>query len=145
MAVRAQTGKDVQISIGSDVVGCAQKISFTVQAGTVDVTCAASGEWKQVKAGQKSWTGNLSGIVRVTTSTDIASNVTSQELFGMLRDGTEVTVVFETVDGTAGDFIYTGTALVTNLNADFTLTADGEAVFSADLTGTGELVLTVAS
>lgn len=140
---KALIGQDVSFTVDGIAVGCATQLDYTITSGMVDVTCASSGSWKEQKPGQLSWNGTVNGVTRITTGDDIATNVTSKQLFDNIKDGDLIVVSWTESDGTV-DHDYSGSAYVSSLQKSAAPVAGGEATFSCSLEGTGALTCTVS-
>jgi predicted secreted protein len=119
-------GKDGALSIGGTNIAMLTAWNVTQSAETLE--CAYMGvNWKDYKAGLRSWEGSADANFTDDTATQAANEVVV---------GTEVAVVFYPVD--AGTMSFTGTAIVTSIDNNAAL-GDVQTV-SLSLTGSGELV-----
>ncbi len=119
-------GKDGALSIGGTNVAMLTSWNVTQSAETLE--CAYMGvDWKDYKAGLRSWEGSADANFTDDTATQAANEVVV---------GSEVAVVFYPV--AAGTMSFTGTAIVTSIDNNVAL-GDVQTV-SLSLTGSGELV-----
>lgn len=135
----ALIGQDVSMSINSVIIGCARQLDYELSVGMVDVSCASSGDNKEQKPGQLSWKGSLSGVTRITTGDDIATNQTSYELFNAIKNRTLLTLVWIEDNGLGVTHEYSGSGYASSLKKTAAPIAGGEATFSCDFEGTGAL------
>ena len=125
--------KDVVVKVNDIVVGCAQSADFTVTREMDEATCAASGGWRQVSPGEKSWSGSFSAVFRAfTTAEEEATNASFDDLFDMLDDGTEVTIEYSRI---AGGKRYTGQAFISEVS--YSQPESGVVTWTASYTGNG--------
>ena len=118
-------GKDGALSIGGTNVAMLTSWNVTQSAETLE--CAYMGvDWKDYKAGLRSWEGSADANFTDDTATQAMNEVVV---------GSEVAVVFYPVD--AGTMSFTGTAIVTSIDNNVAL-GDVQTV-SLSLTGSGEL------
>lgn len=108
---------NVVIKINNKVFGCAQTATFTTEVAMVDVTCAATGNFKSQVPGQESWSGSISAILRTFSTTELATNVTLREVYTKLRDRAKVDVEFEMGDliNPADTYTFTAQAYLSNI------------------------------
>lgn len=119
-------GKDGALSIGGTNVAMLTAWNVTQSAETLE--CAYMGvDWKDYKAGLRSWEGSADANFTDDTATQAMNEVVV---------GSEVAVVFYPVD--AGTMSFTGTAIVTSMDNNAAL-GDVQTV-SLSLTGSGALV-----
>ena len=118
-------GKDGALSIGGTNVAMLTAWNVTQSAETLE--CAYMGvDWKDYKAGLRSWEGSADANFTDDSATQAANEIVV---------GTEVAVVFYPV--AAGTMSFTGTAIVTSIDNNVAL-GDVQTV-SLSLTGSGEL------
>lgn len=141
MAVTTLVGKDVSIKIDTVNVGCATDISLDISAEMITTTCAASGGWKEQKPGEKSASGSLGGVMRVTTEGDIPTNITHAELFAKMVAGTACAIIFTATAGAGIGITYTCTAYISGLQIQAKPVGNGEATFTANIAVTGAVVV----
>jgi len=119
-------GKDGALSVGGTNVAMLTAWNVTQSAETLE--CAYMGvDWKDYKAGLRSWEGSADANFTDNTATQAMNEIVV---------GTEVAVVFYPV--AAGNMSFTGTAIVTSIDNNVAL-GDVQTV-SLSLTGTGSLV-----
>ena len=119
-------GKDGALSVGGTNVAMLTAWNVTQSAETLE--CAYMGvDWKDYKAGLRSWEGSADANFTDNTATQAMNEIVV---------GTEVAVVFYPV--AAGTMSFTGTAIVTSIDNNVAL-GDVQTV-SLSLTGTGSLV-----
>ena len=138
MALKVETGFNLQISIGTIVIGCAQTVKFGSAREVKDATCAASAGVKESVPGQKSYTMSADALMRVATGTDIATNVTVKTLEEAFEAGTLLAFSFGT--STVGATKKAGTCYVQSLEQ--TGGATDDAKFSVTFEVTGAVVYT---
>jgi Phage tail tube protein len=126
---------DVVVKVNSVIVGCAQSAEFTVSREMDEATCSASGGWKQVSPGQKSWSGSFSAVLRNFTTAEEAANVSFDEILDLLDDGTEVTVEYSRI---AGGKRYSGQAYLSEVS--YSQPDKGAVTWSANYEGNGAFV-----
>ena len=118
-------GKDGALSIGGTNVAMLTAWNVTQSAETLE--CAYMGvDWKDYKAGLRSWEGSADANFTDDSATQAANEIVV---------GTEVAVVFYPV--AAGTMSFSGTAIVTSIDNNVAL-GDVQTV-SLSLTGSGEL------
>ena len=118
-------GKDGALSVGGTNVAMLTSWNVTQSAETLE--CAYMGvDWKDYKAGLRSWEGSADANFTDDTATQAMNEIVV---------GTEVAVVFYPV--AAGNMSFTGTAIVTSIDNNVAL-GDVQTV-SLSLTGSGEL------
>ena len=118
-------GKDGALSVGGTNVAMLTAWNVTQSAETLE--CAYMGvDWKDYKAGLRSWEGSADANFTDNTATQAMNEIVV---------GTEVAVVFYPV--AAGNMSFTGTAIVTSIDNNVAL-GDVQTV-SLSLTGSGEL------
>ena len=119
-------GKDGALSVGGTNVAMLTAWNVTQSAETLE--CAYMGvDWKDYKAGLRSWEGSADANFTDNTATQAMNEIVV---------GTEVAVVFYPV--AAGTMSFTGNAIVTSIDNNVAL-GDVQTV-SLSLTGTGSLV-----
>lgn len=128
---------DVVVKVNNVIVGCAQSAEFTVSREMDEATCSASGGWKQVSPGQKSWSGSISAVFRSFTDAESATEVTLESVYELLDDGTEVAI--EYTRATAGGKRYTGQAFVSELS--YSQPDKGAVTWSANFEGNGAFTI----
>jgi hypothetical protein len=126
---------DVVVKIDNIVVGCAQTAEFTVSREMLDSTCTATGAWKAQTPGQKSWTGSFSAIFREFTVAEAATNVSFDDVFDLVDDGTLVTIEYATTPN--GVTRYSGEAYVSEIK--FSKPEKDSVTWSASYQGNGPL------
>ena len=139
MAVQNINGIDLKLKVNGIELGCAQAINLNVKTATSKAVCRGDGGWEQSIAGRHSWGTDTSGLIRFTSGSDVATNVTYNDLLALQKARALVTVVFGTA--IVGDTIETGTAIITDIKATSPL--DGAATFTVTLEGSGPLVASV--
>jgi len=101
-----------------------------------EATCAASGGWKQVSPGQKSWNGSIGAIYREFTAAEVATNFGFGDLLDLLNDGVAVTVEYtHTAAGVTSPIRYSGDAYVSEVK--WTKADKGAVTWSGSFTGSG--------
>lgn len=138
MAIKVEDGFNFQISLGGIIFGCAQTVSFGASVEDKDATCTASGGVKETIPGQKSYTLSAASLMRVTTLTDITTNVTSREIEQMFEDREIIDWEFTTT--TTGGTKKAGTAYIKSFTESGGTNAD--AAFSVEFTVTGPVTYT---
>lgn len=130
----ASVGKDFILKINTGTVAIPTWTTIGGQRGTslkrtadeVDVSHKTSGGWKGTKAGLRSWSVDLDGLV-------ILSDTGLQALEQAFMAGAEVNVQLEYPD----DTVQTGWGSVTDFSLD--TPHDGEATLKGTIVGNGEL------
>ena len=108
------------------LVGGQRNSSLNRSADSVDVSHKTSGGWKSTRAGLRSWSIDLDGLV-------LLQDAGVEALETAFNEGKEVHVKFKYPDGKYRD----GWAAITELSID--TPHDGEASVSGKLEGTGPL------
>lgn len=126
---------DVNVSFGDVIVGCATTFNFAISRAMDPATCGASGDWAEVSPGRKSGTGSISANLRKFTTAEAATNVSYEDVFDLLDEGTLVEVEYGTK--VTGDTRFKGNFYVNNLN--WAKPDEGAVTWSADLTLTGAI------
>lgn len=124
---------DVVIKSNDIVIGCAQSAEFMVSREMDEAVCSASGGWKQVSPGMKSWSASFGALYRTFTTQEAATNVSFDDIFDLLDDGTPVVVEFGKADGTGTR--YTGEAFISEIK--YTQPEKGAVTWSANYAGNG--------
>jgi predicted secreted protein len=139
MAVIPLSGIDLEIKVNGVAIGCASDINVSLTTAMSSAACRQSGGWASNVPGQHSWTADTSGIIRLATGGDKATNRTFTDLVGLQIARTPVAVEFGSA--ISGDTKYTGTAYISDTKPTSPL--DGAATFSVSLVGDGPLVPSV--
>lgn len=130
-------GTLLRISVGGDAVGHSTNCSLEVTAETRSIlTKDLTGGWTSAKPGQKSWTGQVTGLFA-----EDAPGEKFKDLFTALSAGTEI--AFEMSTDVTGDYKYTGTALVTSISLGAPV--EGNVTYDVTFTGISELAQAVIS
>lgn len=108
-------GKNVDVYIDSILVACATDFSVTGTKKEIDATCSGSGDVEQAEVGKTKWTFDTSTLWRLSTGSDVSTNITAYELMTKFNAGSEVTIVFKDRTLSAEDVIYTGVGQFTNV------------------------------
>lgn len=130
----ASVGKDFILKINTGTaavpewttIGGQRGASLKRTADEIDVSDKVSGGWKAVKAGLRSWSVDLDGLV-------VLSDVGLQALEQGFMEGVEINVLLLYPDGT----VQTGWGSVTDFSLD--TPHDGEATLKGTIGGNGEL------
>lgn len=109
-------------------------ISFTLSIADIDVTDRDSGGWTEVIGGVRGFNGKVTGLVDFQPGTG-KDNV--RELIAMGIARTLVNIVWRS--SLTGDASFTGAALLTNVT--FSATHEGEVSWTADVKGSGAIVV----
>lgn len=141
MAVQTIAGTDMVLSANEIEIGCAQDIDVTITTATSSAACRASGGWAQAVAGQHSWTASTSGLVRIATAGDAATNMTYANLRALQIARTPVSLEFGSE--VVGDTKMSGTAIITETKVTSPLSGAG--TFTVSFEGNGPLVITTNS
>ena len=131
---------DVVVKVNNIIVGCAQSAQFTVSREMDEATCSASNGWRQVSPGIKSWNGSFTAVFRNFTVAEEATEVSFDDLFDLLDDGTEVTVEYSRK---VGGKRYNGKAYISEVSYDQPDT--GTVSWTANYEGNGEFTLLAAA
>jgi hypothetical protein len=126
---------DVNVSIGDIVVGCATSFNFGISRAMDPATCGASGDWAEFSPGRKSGTGSIAANLRKFTTAEAATNVSYEDVFDLINDGTLVEVEYGTQ--VTGDTRFKGNFYVSNLN--WAKPEEGAVTWNADLTLSGPI------
>jgi predicted secreted protein len=111
-----------------------RSISFTMNTATIDVTDIDSGGWTELLGGVRGHNGKLNGLVDFNPATG-KDNVAELIQYSMAR--TLVEVIFTTK--VSGDVAFSGKYMYSNVT--FGTNHEGEATWSADVQGSGALVV----
>jgi hypothetical protein len=130
---------DVTVDINDIVVGCAQSFNFTISRAMDPATCGASGDWTEVSPGRKSGSGSIAAQLRKFDTGEAATNVSYEDVYDLLNEGTGVTITYGTT--VAGDTRFSGLFYVSNLSWD--APEEGVVTWSADLTLSGPITKVV--
>lgn len=139
MAVVPLSGIDLELSVNGVAIGCADTINVSIDTAMSSAACRQSGGWASNVPGQHSWTADTSGIVRLATGSDKATNRTFTDLAALQLARTPIDIVFGS--SISGDTKYTGKAYISNTKPTSPL--DGAATFSVSFIGDGPLVPSV--
>jgi predicted secreted protein len=138
MATSTISGIDLILSVNDIAIGCAQTIDLEVKTETSSATCRASGGWAEVVAGRHSWTASTSGLYRIATAGDVATNMTLANLQALQIARTPVAIEFGSE--TVGDQKVAGNAIITSVKR--TAPETGAGTFAVSFEGTGPLTFT---
>jgi len=132
MSVKSGSAILIYVTVGSELVPIASSLnaSLTINGEPIDVTTKDSNGWRELIAGQKSW--SMAGDGKFDPD---ASNYAFTDLFGLISVGTAVVVRIS--QEVSGDTYYEGSALVTSLEVAAPM--DDASTFSFTFEGTGEL------
>lgn len=97
---------------GIVAIGCAKSIEINATATELNVSCQGTGNIQQTEIGRKKITASISGLDRMATAADAATNVTADNLFDDIMAGTQITVKWGST--TVADIIYTGVGYITS-------------------------------
>ena len=127
-------GTDLLVYIDSThPIGLSTDCSITINRATRDTSNKDSGGWKTVLPGQREWTVSCNALVAF----DNTYNLTY--LTALMIAGTVINLKFQT-GNTAGDPSFSGTALITSVNAS--AANQSNTTFSISFQGSGPLALT---
>lgn len=116
-------GKNAFVYKGTDAIGCAKTIELNVSVTELDVSCQGTGDVMQTEAGRKKITGTVTGLDRMATGVDAATNVTADNLFDDTMNGTAVTVKWGS--DVSADIIYTAVGIITSWKTSNSLDTPG--------------------
>ena len=133
MPLKIETGFNLQITLGTIVLGCAQTVKFGSAREVKNATCTASGGVKETIPGEKSYTMSADALMRVATGTDVALNVTVKTLEEAFEAGTFLTFSFGT--STTGATKKTGTCYIQSLEQTGGATEDAKFSVTFEVTG----------
>jgi len=105
MAKTIIMGQNVNVYLGSVMVGCARKIDITVKADKINTTCAGTENVKTGTPGKKEISWSIEGLYRQFDNTEEATNVSVEDWYDGLMADTEVTIKYKTA--ATGDKTYT--------------------------------------
>ena len=133
----AELSNDYILKIGSgtvDAVGCANNIGWDLQRGTIETTCFDDAGAASYVPGITSETFSVDGFFKLTNPV----NPDDIDLF--LRNGVEIDWTWGKLTPVAGDIVYSGKGIITNLTRTLGV---GEAVtYSFGVQVTGEVTRT---
>lgn len=144
MAVNVIKGYDVGLYLGTILVGCADDISLDVSVAEDETSCRATTGNSRVKTyepGAVDITASVSGVTRVATGTDAATNVTAENILDGTLAGTKYEFRFSVGAGT-GAVRYTAPGFFTK--ATISGAQEGNGTFSASARLTDTPVKTIA-
>lgn len=118
-------GSEGTVKVGSDSIGELKSFSIQHSSATIDTTTMGDDSVTRL-AGLKSWSGSADAHWDEADSGQVA-----------LTAGASVSLTFAPEGNTSGDTIYTGTAIVTNI--DRSSTHDGVVEVSFTFEGDGAL------
>jgi hypothetical protein len=116
-------GENVFVYKGTDPIGCAKTIELNISVTELDVTCQGTGDVMQTESGRKKITGTITGLDRMATGADAATNVTADNLFDDTLNGTSVTVKWGSE--VSADIIYTAVGIITSWKVSGSLDSVG--------------------
>lgn len=135
-------GKDVEVNIfyngGWRLYYCAVECNLTVSTATIETSTTGSGDWVKVVGQKKSWSGTLSGVVKL----DSGGNMNLFSLRALQFAMTPIQIRFVRTDTNGNSYTSEGTAII--VSSSDTGNINDFNTFSIDLQGTGALVDTVA-
>jgi TP901-1 family phage major tail protein len=134
-------GTDLIIKVGSDTVAYATSCSLELSADEIDQTSKDSGGWKDIAAGLRSW--NMSADALYVNNAAASSEDGFPELTTALIARTAVTVHFTFGTAATGDYVYSGSAIITSLSLSSGV--EDQATYSVTFNGTGALTQTLTS
>lgn len=138
---KAVNAIDVNVSFDDIIVGCATTFNFAISRAMDAATCGASADWSEVSPGRKSGSGSITAELRDFTTAEQASNVSYDNVFDLIDEGTGVEVEYGTKE--SGDTRYKGLFYVSNLN--WQKPEEGVVTWSADLTLSGPITKVVVA
>lgn len=107
---------------------------LTIGSTPIDVSTKDSAGWKEIIAGQRSWSMNVEGIV------DLVAGVGESTLVDLVQTEINRTMVtLMNTTGKTGDTSFTGTGILTNL--DISAPMEDRVTWTADIEGSGPLTL----
>ncbi len=124
------------IKVGTVTVSCLTDATFSITRNTRDTTCKDSGGWSNVLAAAGSW--EMSG----TALFSFDGTYTYNDLFTLISTGATASVKWGST--VTGDTIYSGTGLLTSLEATSPGT-DENATYSFTFMGVGEITSATVS
>jgi hypothetical protein len=101
-------GRDIDLYVGSTIVGCADEIGLDITADMLSTLCAGSGDIKTSVPGRMSIKASLKGLAKVYSSAEESANVGYFDQIDAIIARTLVTMSFKTK--TVGDRIIVITA-----------------------------------
>lgn len=101
-------GREINLFVGSTVVGCADEISLDITADMLSTLCAGSGDIKTSVPGRMSIKAGLKGLAKVYSSAEESANVGYFDQIDAIVGRTLLTMSFKTA--TTGDRIIVITA-----------------------------------
>jgi len=116
------------IQVGTVTISCLTDATFSITRNTRDTTCKDSGGWSNVLAASASW--EMSGSALFSFD----GTYTYDDLYALIVAGASATVKWGST--VAGDTVYSGTGLLTSLEATSPGT-DENATYSFTFMGVG--------
>ena len=132
--------KDVVFKFNGKVLGCVKSMNFKITQDTDEVTCGGSGNWKEFTQGFLNWTGGVNSVYREFTPAEEAANVSFDDLFDIIVDGSQLVQV-EFAKKSGSGTRYHGNAIMNELSYD--APEKGAVTWSANFIGSGGFVKTV--
>jgi len=124
------------IKVGTVTVSCLTDATFSITRNTRDTTCKDSGGWSNVLAAAGSW--EMSGSALFSFD----GTYTYDDLYTLITTGATASVKWGST--VTGDTIYSGTGLLTSLEATSPGT-DENATYSFTFMGVGEITSATVS
>lgn len=95
MATRTVQGKDLLLSFGGKVIGCATDVSFSSSVEMIEAACRESGNFYDAEPGKFTATISTSGFVKIDTPVDTTAT-RYHDLAKLHLDKTKVAWIFGT-------------------------------------------------
>lgn len=135
MAITNLTSQDVLLKKDGILVGCSQSASFSVTTDVKETVCQATGAWRAIATGRKSWTSSFQALARkFGTVEEQAANVSFKQLLAELVAGTQVEIEFDVAGESFG-----GSGYITEISFD--KPEDDFVTYSVTIEGNGEFAL----
>lgn len=103
-------GNSVSLYVDDILVGCAKSIEISLEATELDTSCQGQGNLSQAKPGRIKATWSIEMLDRQATAGDSATNITGDNIFTKITNGTAVTILYGT--NTAGDIVHEGSGYI---------------------------------
>lgn len=139
MAVNDQQFKNLGLSLGGKLLYCANSFGLDMSTDEVEASCKRTEDFKNYKPGSKSATAKVDGLMTSATGADAAVNVTSENLFDLWQNGTEMALTFGSE--LPGEAKYAATAFITSFSLSATFGEVGS--YSTTLRVNGPFVKTI--
>ncbi len=129
----AISARDCRITLGTqDISGSANNVTLTPKLDTGQ-SATFDGDWKLTTAGKLSWEISIEALYTETTAE------ATKELWDALTGGKAVSIAIQPKGNEAGNWEFSGSVIITQVEMPFDGTSGDPVIVSADGTGTGAL------